>query len=359
MGKRKAPPGRYWRDNVLWGRIQAGGKDIRWSLGTDDPQVAANRRRKERGRQIAITRFGDDRKTYAGTVDAWAERMARNVAPRTATRYLVSLGQLDAFLSGLHLDEIDGTLIGSIVDSRMAAGVTNATIKRDLGALSSVLKFAQVRKWRADNPARDHLGLISERRQPILLPSPQDIRHVMDRAPGMIAALIEAAWLTGCRLDELVSAKRHQLDLGRRELTVVGKRSRLRVLDVGDWGFELFRSLPVSLEKPWLFWHHDGLPYRTASGQFKRLVTSVARQAQKQAQQMPKAAQAFRPFRFHGLRHRNAVDWLKSGRSIYDLQQRLGHTSVKTTEIYLAYLTAEEQRVAKFGRAAEGTKSGT
>jgi integrase len=35
---------------------------------------------------------------------------------------------------------------------------------------------------------------------------------------------------------------------------------------------------------------------------------------------------------------------------VYDLQARLGHTSVKTTEIYLQYLTPEEVQTAKFGR---------
>ena len=52
--------------------------------------------------------------------------------------------------------------------------------------------------------------------------------------------------------------------------------------------------------------------------------------------------------RFHDLRHLHGVAWLKSGRSIYALQQRLGHTSVKTTEGYLraGYLTHEEQQRA-------------
>jgi integrase/recombinase XerD len=57
----------------------------------------------------------------------------------------------------------------------------------------------------------------------------------------------------------------------------------------------------------------------------------------------------FRPFRFHDMRHRHAVDWLKAGRSIYDLQQRLGHTSIRTTEIYLTFLTPEEKRAVMFG----------
>ena len=34
------------------------------------------------------------------------------------------------------------------------------------------------------------------------------------------------------------------------------------------------------------------------------------------------------------------------------MQGRLGHTSVKTPEVYLAYLTPEEVQAAKYGRAA-------
>jgi integrase len=64
----------------------------------------------------------------------------------------------------------------------------------------------------------------------------------------------------------------------------------------------------------------------------------------------------FRPFRFHDLRHWHAVQWLKQGRSIYDLKERLGHTSVKTTEPYLEFLTPEEKRGAMgFAQAAQST----
>ena len=66
--------------------------------------------------------------------------------------------------------------------------------------------------------------------------------------------------------------------------------------------------------------------------------------AKKEAKAAGHAEPHFRPFRFHDLRHRHAVDWLKAGRSIYDLRDRLGHTSVKTTEIYLNFLTPEEKR---------------
>jgi integrase/recombinase XerD len=130
--------------------------------------------------------------------------------------------------------------------------------------------------------------------------------------------------------------------------------------DLDGWGYdEVFKSLPANPNKPWLFRHHDGEPYRTASGQFERLVNRLQAQVRKPAQSDQVQLSSFRGFRFHDLRHRHAVDWLKSGRSIYDLQKRLGHTLVKTTEIYRAYLTAEEERIVKFGSSTDGTKSGT
>jgi len=63
--QRKAPKGFYWRDGTLYARIQTGGQDIRWSLRTDDPKVAASRRKAERDRVVAAQRFGDHRKTVS------------------------------------------------------------------------------------------------------------------------------------------------------------------------------------------------------------------------------------------------------------------------------------------------------
>jgi integrase len=52
-------------------------------------------------------------------------------------------------------------------------------------------------------------------------------------------------------------------------------------------------------------------------------------------------------------RHDGGDPW-KAGGSVYDLQKILGHSSIKTTEIYLDYLSPEEQLVAK----RVGTKTG-
>jgi|SRR5579872_394585 len=382
--RRKAPKGCFWRGDVLYGRIQVAGGDVKWSLRTDDPKVAATRRRAERERQVAIHRYGDARRSFTEVLEAWGSFIIDQVSPKTFTRYTSSLTVLQPHLEGLYLDEIDTNLIGAIVKSRSQTPtipkgkkhpiiVTIATIKRDLTALSSVMDYCVDEGWRGDNPVIAWLkpggrrkSRLKERRDPIVLPDPDHIRLVIDRAPGMLGALIMSAVKTGARLDELVQADRHHLDRDRKQLTVIGKRNKLRVIDLvdgaEDLGFEALSRLPVSLETRALFWHRREAKRRSRFGQqpakryretnFERLVDAVALQAQKQDQPL-------RRFRFHDLRHFHAVQWLKSGRSIYVLQQRLGHTSIKTTEMYLAFLTPEEKQRAMLGRGQPGPDSGS
>lgn len=81
---------------------------------------------------------------------------------------------------------------------------------------------------------------------------------------------------------------------------------------------------------------------RSAGGEASRYRNASSRLAEIRRKATPPI-----PFRTHDLRHLFAVDSLKGGGSIYDLQQALRHRSIRTTEIYLEFLTAEEQRVAK------------
>lgn len=311
-------------------------------------------------------------------MEAWGKYIVPEVSASTLARYTSSLAVLQPHLEGLYLDEIDKPLIGSIVAARRDTAyvprgkkhpitVTTATIKRDLTALSSVLGYCVDEGWRDDNPVIAWLkpggrrkSRLQERRDPIILPEHAHIQMVIDRAPGLFGKMIAAARKTGARLDELGKSQRPHFDKARKQLTVIGKRNKLRVLDLEDggedFGFELFASLPAAIETKALFWHRpvrgSAQGYRQISSNFGRIVEAVAREAQKQEQD-------FRPFRFHDLRHVFAVEWLKSGRSIYILQGRLGHTSIKTTEMYLDYLTPEEKLQVMFGTTAAGPKTGS
>lgn len=348
--RRKAPRHTEWRGETLYGRIRIQGKLTRWSLRTGDVELARTRVEEDIAQMKAAAFYGDQRIRYQDMVASWAEKhIVHEVGPNTAKRYAVSLRQLEPFLIDAFMDQIDKAKISEIVDARRADGAATATIRRDLTALSSVLIYAEV----DDNPALARLKKLTERREPIVLPEPDAIETVIARAPAMIGALIRVAWGTGCRLEELVTADRRKLDHTRRQLTVIGKGNKLRVIDL-DFGdtYEVLRKVPPFIGCNHIFWHPSPIVengrtvgqraahYANLSSRFAALTADIEAKVKD-----------FSPFRFHDLRHRHAVDWLKAGRSIYDLQQRLGHASIKTTEIYLKFLTPEEKRAAMYGAA--------
>lgn len=348
--RRKAPSNTYWRGPVLWGRTKVAGREYKWSLRTGDAKIARQRVKAECERLKAERHFGEQRHKYEDVFTEWSEHIVTQVGPGTAERYAVSLAQLEPELKPLFIDEISKATVLAIVKRRraevrqssgkMRKGVTTATIRRDLTALSSVLEFAEDADYREGNPALARLRKMKERRNPIVLPEHAHIDRVEEAAGKMIGALIRTAVTTGCRQSELVYAQRRSFDYDRRQLTVRGKRNKIRTIELDDATAALLRSLPVCLGSPLLFWQDEGEPFRGIASTFRYIVRAQAKAAQK-------AAQEFRRFTFHHLRHRHAVDWLQSGRSIYVLQKRLGHTSIKTTEIYLDFLTPEQQQIAK------------
>lgn len=348
--RRRKPKNTEWIGNVLYGRKRIKGKLRRWSLRTDDVEIARTRVKEDIKRLMATAYYPDNRVRYKDVFASWGENyIVHQVGPNSAKRYAVSLRQLEPILLPLFLDEITEAKVDEIVIARRAQGVVTATIKRDLVALGSVLKFARIK----NNPALACLQTLKERRDPIMLPEPAHIQRMIARCPGRMSTLVHVAWLTGCRLSELVTAQRASLDHTHRQLAVIGKGNKRRTIDIDFGGaYELLCALPAHIGCRWLFWHGEGLPYKNLSSRFAGLVQGEYEAAQREARKAGHSEPAFRPFGFHHIRHRHAVDWLKEGRSIYVLQKRLGHRSVKTTEIYLEFLTPEEQQVAMYGPTA-------
>jgi integrase/recombinase XerD len=120
--------------------------------------------------------------------------------------------------------------------------------------------------------------------------------------------------------------------LTRSAATVArSKRDRAREVPLSDAAVETLRPVPAHMSAQTIFWHSaEGEQYRNLSSRLAALRRKIGI-----------------AWTTHDLRHLYAVEYLRAGGSIYDLQQILGHGSIKTTEIYVAFLTPEEQRIAK------------
>lgn len=326
----------YKRAEVWWLRATIRGVEYRESLRTSDLKTA-RQARKARIEQIKASAWRGERKlTWLQAVTEWANQAKDQISANTAKRYAVSLQLVKPTLGKLNIHEVDGQAIANLIAARRHQGAIAATIRKDLTAISRVLEYAEAMGWREGNPTLSKRRILRERRDPIALPRHEDIEAVISAAPERFAALIRAAWLTGCRQNELVTAKWTGLDKKAGTLEVIGKGNKRRIISLSATALDDISRISHTEGSKMIFSGPDGEPFTHAASDFTHIRRTVEIRALKNNQK-------FVSFRFHDLRHLFAVEALRSGAmSIYGLSKHLGHTSVKTTEIYLEFLSPVE-----------------
>lgn len=347
------PKGLYTRNGIYWARFKVRGVEYRESLRTRSLAVAERRLKAAREAVEDRVFYGaSEAKSWPEAVvawDGWIKRQGKR--PATIKRYLVSLAQLRPWLDDKEVQRIDNELVRQIVRERARQGASNATIRRDLSAMASVLDAAIDEGWITENPAHGYdRRRLKEKRDPVVLPDSESIAAVL-AVGSRFVDMAAVARLTGMREEEIASLTHDQIDKARMAISLVHtKGRRAREVPICAEALAIIAKQPQFLTSPYVFWRADGKRFRNVAAQF---YATVGRVAQKRAQ----AGLPFRRFRFHDLRHLFAVEYLREGRgSIYELQQILGHSSIKTTEMYLQYLTPEEKQAAIHGVAQKGAQ---
>jgi integrase/recombinase XerD len=312
----------YQRGETWFLRAEIGGKKYRESLHTANVREA--RRLRDARLKVIEAQARHGAVEWPKAVISWAEHAKGQIATATMTRYLQSLALCEPHLLGRMVGEIDGAIIRGLVAARRRV-VGIATVRRDLTAVSRVLAYAQAAGWREGNPALDAIRLLRERRDPIVLPDEASIQAVFGECSPALRSLAIAARLTGARQAELTALKWSQFNEEAGTLEILkGKGNRRRVVKLSPAAREHISGLE----------RKGDLIFPSADGPWTSVPPAFAKTVHRATPRVP--------FRFHDLRHLYAVETLRSGESIYRVSQHLGHTSVKTTEIYLAHLTPEE-----------------
>lgn len=290
---------------------------------------------------------------WEAAVVSWANTWARlGIKPKTGARYTQSLVCCRPWLDGKHVHKIDNALLKQIVSARAKQGITNATIRRDITAISSVLGHCADEGWIEENPA--HMmdrSRFKERKAKIILPRPDSIALLFAEG-GRLVDMAELSKEAGMRQEEIAGLEHDRLDRKRMTATLEETKGNVvRVVPMTARAFEIVDRQPRHFREKWVFWRGNGERFQNVDSDFYALGQRVARKASQDARE-------FRRFRFHDLRHFFAVNYLKERRGgIYDLQQVLGHKSVKTTEGYLDHLTPDEKWAAIHGVAQNPTQS--
>ena len=158
------------------------------------------------------------------------------------------------------------------------------------------------------------------------------VLHTDENRPVCLIALLLIS--TGCRLNEVLSARWQQIDKANRVFRVDAinsKSKRVRSIPLNDSALEVLSQLDTEGHYDHLFINkHTEKPYTTIMKVWTRL----------------RAKAGLPHLRIHDLRHQYASFLVNSGRTLYEVQQILGHSDSKVTERYAHLSTRTLQAAA-------------
>ena len=209
-----------------------------------------------------------------------------------------------------------------------------STVARKLAALRACFRTLREHGIVEQNPAE----LVAAPKRPSNLPRvlrPAELAKLLDRIPAGTAleardrALIELAYGSGLRAEELVSADVAALDLDGEEIRVEGKGGKTRLVPIGEYargalvGY-LERARPALVSD-----QTEPAPFLSKSG--RRLQSSDVR---RRLRLWARAAELPGRVHPHALRHSFATHLLDGGADLRAIQELLGHEHLSSTQIY-------------------------
>lgn len=147
-------------------------------------------------------------------------------------------------------------------------------------------------------------------------------------------AILELLFSTGLRVSELVKLNRDKIDFKSREIGIIGKGGRARVVFISDSAAHWLNEYLDYREdkfKP-LFVRFSGK--RVNADQGEDGLRLSARSIQRAVEKYVTKAKLPIKITPHGIRHSFATDLLSAGADLRAIQEMLGHKNISTTQIY-------------------------
>lgn len=151
--------------------------------------------------------------------------------------------------------------------------------------------------------------------------------------------IFEVLLCTGCRCNELINIKLDDIDLENKEIKVLGKGNKERIVYLGSYAIDSIREY-LSVRKEilgkkdnnYLFINHLGNQLSTRG--IRDIIDKILLKSSSDLKITP-----------HTFRHSFATMLLNEGCDLKSVQELLGHVSLSTTSIYTHVSNEELKRV--------------
>jgi site-specific recombinase XerD len=275
-----------------------------------------------------------------------ADLRRRAVSANTVQAYMNDCQQLASWASARDLEpgSVDLRTLRRYVAGLSEKGQAASTVARKLAAVRALFRVQMQLGLVAQNPA----DLVTAPKRPKTLPrvlKHEEIEILLDRIPAVTPlevrdrALLELAYSSGLRAEELVTVEVGAIDFDDETVRVEGKGGKTRIVPVGEHALAaisryLDRARPAlqvekaensaALQQP-LFLSKTGR--RLSTSDVRRRLRTWTRVSQGRA---PALGQAHP----HTLRHSFATHLLEGGADLRAIQELLGHATISTTQVY-------------------------
>jgi integrase len=315
-----------------------------------DAEDWARRVEDEMVRGVHIQRTPSERMTFSAALRRYLSEVTTTKKPSTQKAEVVKAKPLDEFFGRYSLAAITAELAAKYRDARIAAGLSNNTVRLELALLSHLFSVA-IREW--------GLGLAYNPIKNIRKPSPGQGRdrrlsadeqqrllmHADAHSNPMLGWIVRIAIETGMRASEILTLRRRQIDLGRRVVRLYDtKNEAARTVPLTLAAAEAFRTALANPVRPidtdLVFFGGPGRDGKRRPWALKSQWVITRERA------------GLNDLRFHDLRHEAVSRLVEAGLSDQEVSAVSGHKSMQMLRRY-THLRAEDL-VEKLDRLLPG-----
>jgi len=321
--KREDSP--YWWIFVT----SADGKRIRRSSGTSDYAAAKAIEQQAKADAWKEKEWGvNPPRTFLEVMLPYLRHASQQQRSYKTTLYRAK--PLGEHFTGLVMNDLAGKHIREYTTRRMEAGLSAATINRELAALSAAINWCNVEfEWALPNPVKGRTMKEPEGRVRWLTRAEVELlcrTARMQRNGALLDDFIHLAVNTGCRKEEMLGLEWRRVDLVNKLIYLEGvhtKAGKRRSIPLNEGALDALKgragyraeTCPAS---PWVF--------SRSSGERVACIRKGFEVACERA--------GIKDFVIHDLRHTCAAHLISAGVALAEVRDLLGHSTITMTERY-------------------------
>jgi integrase/recombinase XerC len=257
----------------------------------------------------------------------------------TVIAYKQDLAQFHSYLEKQYniigIEQATFPLIRSWIVNLSNENIGNRSINRKLSVLKTFYRYLIKENLISDNPMLKVLSPKTRKRLPEFVREEKmdelldDVDFGNEFTGIRDKLIIEMFYFTGMRLSELVNLRDDDINLPSRQIKVLGKRNKERIIPIID---QLINSINAYyLVRENILGKHEPNPYFFVTNKGKRIYNELVYRCVNSYLGMVSTLNKKSP---HILRHTFATHMLNNGADLNAIKEILGHSNLAATQVY-------------------------